>query len=118
MLRANAHLRLARVGVLGSGALVGSLARMCSTIVTTRTGLKYKDVLVPPEDARKPQRGETVHVHYEGRLESGELFDSSYSRDKPISFQLGRGQARRQPMLGGPCACALGSGQTLWRPML
>lgn len=35
--------------------------------------------------------GDTVRVHYTGRLEDGEVFDSSQGR-QPIEFQLGSGQ--------------------------
>jgi peptidylprolyl isomerase len=35
--------------------------------------------------------GDTVHVHYEGKLKNGELFDSSTGRD-PLEFTVGSGQ--------------------------
>ena len=35
--------------------------------------------------------GDTVRVHYHGRLTSGETFDSSAERD-PLEFELGTGQ--------------------------
>ncbi len=35
--------------------------------------------------------GDTVSVHYTGRLESGETFDTSEGRD-PLTFQVGAGQ--------------------------
>ncbi|MDT8370267.1 MAG: peptidylprolyl isomerase [Longimicrobiales bacterium] len=36
-------------------------------------------------------KGDTVHVHYTGRLEDGTVFDSSEGRD-PIEFTLGDGK--------------------------
>jgi len=36
--------------------------------------------------------GANVQVHYKGSLLNGSEFDSSYKRDKPISFKLGGGQ--------------------------
>lgn len=41
-----------------------------------------------PEPA---QNGDTVRVHYTGRLESGEVFDSSEGGD-PLEFQIGSEQ--------------------------
>ena len=37
------------------------------------------------------KQGDTVHIHYTGSLEDGEVFDSSTGRD-PLSFTIGSGQ--------------------------
>lgn len=37
------------------------------------------------------KKGDTVNVHYTGKLENGEVFDSSKDRD-PLVFTLGKGQ--------------------------
>lgn len=37
------------------------------------------------------KNGDTVKVHYTGKLEDGTVFDSSLERD-PLSFQIGSGQ--------------------------
>ena len=41
-----------------------------------------------PEPAKN---GDTIRVHYTGRLESGEVFDSSVGGE-PLEFELGSGQ--------------------------
>jgi len=35
--------------------------------------------------------GDTVHIHYTGKLDDGEVFDSSEGRD-PLAFEVGAGQ--------------------------
>lgn len=42
-------------------------------------------------DARTARPGDTVRVHYTGRLDSGEVFDSSTGRE-PLAFSVGSGQ--------------------------
>ena len=39
----------------------------------------------------KPRKGQTVVVHYIGRLADGTVFDSSYDRGKPFEYKLGEG---------------------------
>jgi peptidylprolyl isomerase len=38
------------------------------------------------------ENGNVISAHYKGTLDSGEEFDSSYSRDEPITFTVGEGQ--------------------------
>jgi peptidyl-prolyl cis-trans isomerase A (cyclophilin A) len=56
----------------------------------TESGLRYK--MIQKGDGKKAEAGKTVSVHYEGSLENGKVFDSSYPRKKPIEFKLGVGQ--------------------------
>jgi FKBP-type peptidyl-prolyl cis-trans isomerase len=43
-----------------------------------------KHIIQAGEGGTLPQKGENVTVHYEGRLEDGTIFDSSYERDDPF----------------------------------
>jgi peptidyl-prolyl cis-trans isomerase A (cyclophilin A) len=52
--------------------------------------LLYK--IIQKGSGTKEEYGKTVSVHYEGSLETGKVFDSSYPRKKPIEFRLGQGQ--------------------------
>ena len=56
----------------------------------TESGLRYK--MIQKGSGKNAENGKTVSVHYEGSLESGKVFDSSYPRKKPIDFILGQGQ--------------------------
>jgi peptidylprolyl isomerase len=57
--------------------------------ITTASGLKYEEVKIGTGPAAK--KGDTVAVHYTGRLTDGKKFDSSLDRGQPIEFQLGQG---------------------------
>lgn len=41
---------------------------------------------------QKSENGDLISVHYTGKLEDGTVFDSSLTRNSPISFNLGSGQ--------------------------
>ncbi|MGL2987751.1 peptidylprolyl isomerase [Flavobacterium sp. RSSA_27] len=56
----------------------------------TASGLRYQ--FIQRGSGKKAENGKTVAVHYEGSLENGKVFDSSYPRKKPIEFRLGQGQ--------------------------
>ena len=56
----------------------------------TESGLRYK--MIQKGSGKNAEKGKTVAVHYEGSLETGKVFDSSYPRKKPIEFKLGQGQ--------------------------
>lgn len=56
----------------------------------TSSGLRYK--ILNKGNGPAAEKGKTVSVHYEGSLLNGQVFDSSFQRNKPISFQLGVGQ--------------------------
>jgi peptidyl-prolyl cis-trans isomerase A (cyclophilin A) len=48
----------------------------------TESGLRYK--MIQKGSGKQAESGKTVSVHYEGSLENGKVFDSSYPRKKPI----------------------------------
>ncbi|AEW87280.1 peptidylprolyl isomerase [Flavobacterium columnare] len=55
----------------------------------TESGLRYK--IIQKGEGKKAEKGKTVSVHYQGSLENGQVFDSSYKRKQPIDFPLGKG---------------------------
>lgn len=46
-------------------------------------------------NGEKPNIGNTVKVHYKGYLTNGKTFDSSYKRNQPFSFSIGKRQVIR-----------------------
>jgi FKBP-type peptidyl-prolyl cis-trans isomerase len=55
-------------------------------VIVTDSGLQYK--VLSSSEGEKPVATDKVNVHYEGKLLSGQVFDSSYQRGEPISFAL------------------------------
>ena len=56
--------------------------------ITTPSGLKY--VVLKEGAGNVPKIGNTITVHYAGKLLSGKKFDSSRDRGQPITFRLGK----------------------------
>ncbi|WP_395044010.1 peptidylprolyl isomerase [Flavobacterium sp.] len=67
-----------------------SMEKLAAGFDKTESGLRYK--MIQKGNGKKAESGKTVSVHYEGSLETGKVFDSSYPRKKPIEFKLGQGQ--------------------------
>ncbi|KAI6704834.1 hypothetical protein NL676_007796 [Syzygium grande] len=66
------------------------------------SGLAYCDKVVGtgPEAVK----GQFIKAHYVGKLENGKVFDSSYSRGKPLTFKVGVGEVIKgwdEGILGG-----------------
>jgi FKBP-type peptidyl-prolyl cis-trans isomerase len=57
-----------------------------SGVKTTASGLQYE--VIREGSGAKPKATDTVTVHYEGKLISGKVFDSSIARGKPATFAL------------------------------
>jgi len=58
-------------------------------VKTLPSGVQYKIVTSGPADGTSPKKSDEVKVHYEGKLLSGEIFDSSFQRGAPATFPLG-----------------------------
>ena len=67
-----------------------ALERIAQGFDKTDSGLRYK--ILEKGAGPSAEKGKTVSVHYEGSLLNGQVFDSSFQRNQPISFQLGIGQ--------------------------
>lgn len=52
------------------------------------SGVQYKIVRSGPATGLKPGPNDEVKVHYEGKLASGKIFDSSYERGAPAAMPL------------------------------
>ena len=50
-----------------------------------------KKVITAGTKGAKPLKGQQLSVHYEGRLQDGTVFDSSYQRGTPIEVRIGEG---------------------------
>lgn len=57
-------------------------------VVTTASGLQYFVVKSGPNNGRSPVTGEEVTFDYEGKLTTGETFDSSFARGEPLSGDI------------------------------
>lgn len=55
-------------------------------ITITGSGLQYE--VIGEGSGSRPAASDTVRVNYEGKLISGEVFDSSYERGEPVEFPL------------------------------
>jgi len=58
-------------------------------VKTLPSGVQYKIVSSGPADGTSPKKSDEVKVHYEGKLLSDEIFDSSFQRGAPATFPLG-----------------------------
>ena len=57
-------------------------------VVSLPSGLQYKIVRSGPADGPHPHVGDEIKVNYEGKLLSGEVFDSSFQLGEPADFPL------------------------------
>ena len=57
-------------------------------VTTLPSGVQYKVVTAGPAAGISPKPVDEVKVHYEGKLLTGEVFDSSFQRGTPATFPL------------------------------
>ncbi|TWP22839.1 peptidylprolyl isomerase [Apibacter muscae] len=65
------------------------LEQLKSEMTQTPSGLYYK--ISHEGSGSMAKVGDKVSVHYEGSLLNGNIFDSSFARNEPIDFPLGKG---------------------------
>jgi peptidylprolyl isomerase/FKBP-type peptidyl-prolyl cis-trans isomerase FklB len=71
-----------------SKAFMAKIEKADPTVKVLPSGLAYKVVRSGPATGLKPQLNDEVKVHYEGKLEDGRVFDSSYERGQPAAMPL------------------------------
>jgi FKBP-type peptidyl-prolyl cis-trans isomerase len=57
-------------------------------VEVTSSGLQYKVITKADGESKHPNAHSRVKCHYEGRLITGDVFDSSYQRGEPVVFGL------------------------------
>lgn len=62
-----------------------------------KNGKVFKKILAEGTGEAKPMNGNTVFVHYTGKLLDGTVFDSSVQRKELFSFELGKGKVSETP---------------------
>jgi peptidylprolyl isomerase/FKBP-type peptidyl-prolyl cis-trans isomerase FklB len=58
-------------------------------VVRTKSGLEYKILRSGPATGIHPKPADEVKVNYEGKLTTGQTFDSSYERGAPATMVVG-----------------------------
>jgi peptidylprolyl isomerase/FKBP-type peptidyl-prolyl cis-trans isomerase FklB len=59
-------------------------------IIKLPSGVMYRIVSRAANPGAQPTINDTVKINYEGKLLNGHVFDSSYARNEPAEFPLGR----------------------------
>ena len=57
-----------------------------------KTGAKLNKEILEKGTGKEAKAGDRVSVHYAGFLQDGTKFDSSFDRNQPFQFVLGKGQ--------------------------
>jgi peptidylprolyl isomerase len=69
---------------------IAQINRKYPDALQSPTGVKY--VVQKKGNGNKPTAGKTVQVNYKGSFLSGQIFDASDTRGKPLEFTVGVGQ--------------------------
>jgi len=64
----------------------------CGADLIDQPPVELKKSDVKEGTGRAAREGDLVQVHYTGKLANGKKFDSSLDRQKPLSFQIGKGE--------------------------
>jgi peptidyl-prolyl cis-trans isomerase A (cyclophilin A) len=67
-----------------------AMEKLAAGFDKTESGLRFQ--FIQKGNGKQAENGKMVSVHYQGSLDNGKVFDSSYPRKKPIEFKLGQGQ--------------------------
>ena len=59
-------------------------------VVKLPSGVMYRIVSRAPNPGAQPSVADTVTIDYEGKLTTGQVFDSSYARHEPAALPLGQ----------------------------
>ncbi len=64
--------------------------KLADKLKTTESGLKY--MVIEAGSGAPLEVGKPVQANYYGTLTNGKMFDNSFSKGRPLNFQLGAGQ--------------------------
>ncbi|KAH9573694.1 hypothetical protein CY35_01G014400 [Sphagnum magellanicum] len=73
-----------------ANAAAATAASFCADFSVSPSGLAFCDS--SPGSGIQASKGMLIKAHYTGKLESGQVFDSSYNRGKPLTFRIGVGE--------------------------
>jgi len=69
------------------------LFTLICNVTCAADGLQIVTMFKPDECTQKTQAGDTISVHYTGRLTDGRIFDSSIeAKREPLQFEIGKGR--------------------------
>ena len=82
--------RLNKIAQEEAAQLQKQIDEILTNGIETSTGLQY--TIIKEGEGPTAKSGDIVSVHYSGFLMDGTKFDSSYDRNQPIEFPIGKGR--------------------------